>query len=162
MTPVTGIHIRPATIDDVPLILTLIHELAEYERLTQEVRATEETLRATLFGPRPAADVLLAYVDAVPVGYALFFQNYSTFLSKPGLYLEDLYVRPSVRGRGVGRAMFKRLAEITVERGYGRAEWVVLDWNVEAKGFYERLGARHNTSWHPFCISAEGMHKLAE
>lgn len=160
--PSPRVQIRQATVADVPLIFQLVRELAEYERMLDDVKATEEALRNTLFGARPAAEVLLAYLDGEPVGYSLFFQNYSTFMGKPGLYIEDLFVRPTIRGAGVGRALMKRLAEIAVERGYGRAEWIVLDWNVNAKAFYERLGARHSTAWHPYCISAENLKALSQ
>lgn len=159
--PSPRVQIRQATVADVPLIFQLVRELAEYERMVDDVKATEDALRNTLFGARPAAEVLLAYLDGEPVGYSLFFQNYSTFMGKPGLYIEDLFVRPTIRGAGVGRALMKRLAEIAVERGYGRAEWIVLDWNTSAKGFYEKLGARHNAKWDSYTMPADALAKLA-
>ena len=126
-----------------PLILALIRELAEFERLLHEVVADEASLRAQLFGPRPAAEVILAFDgDGTPMGFALFFQNFSTFLARPGIYLEDLYVRPAFRGRGLGRALLERIARLAVERGCGRFEWAVLDWNENAIGFYKKLGAQ--------------------
>ncbi|HUJ56940.1 MAG TPA: GNAT family N-acetyltransferase [Kofleriaceae bacterium] len=138
--------IRAARPDDVPTILAFIRELAEYERLLDQVTADEAQLAATLFGARPAAEVLLAELDE-PVGFALFFQSYSTFLARPGLYLEDLFVRPAARGRGVGGALMAACARICVERGYGRFEWAVLDWNAPALGFYAALGAVPLTDW---------------
>ncbi len=139
--------IRYATAKDCPAILQFIRELAEYERLSHEVVADEAQLRATLFGVKPAAEVLLAEIAGVPVGFALFFQSYSTFLAKPGLYLEDLFVRPSVRGKGVGGALMSALARIAVQRHYGRFEWSVLDWNQPALTFYATLGAVPQSEW---------------
>jgi GNAT superfamily N-acetyltransferase len=135
------ILIRPATPGDIPLILQFIRELAEYERLAHEVSATEEQLRATLFGARPVAEVLIASHDDAPAGFAVFFANYSTFLGRPGLYLEDLFVRPEARGNGIGRALLEYLARLTVDRGWGRLEWRVLDWNEPSIAFYKKLGA---------------------
>lgn len=154
----TEIVIRNATIEDVPAILGFIRDLAEYERLAGEVVATEAALRATLFGPRPSAEVLIAELanhgDAdplhsrpEPVGFALWFQSYSTFLAKPGLYLEDLFVRPAARGRGVGSALLAALAKITLERDYGRFEWSVLDWNEPALKVYRAVGAVPMSEW---------------
>ena len=139
--------IRFAGPDDCAVILGFIRALAEYERLAHEVVADEAQLRATLFGPRPDAEVLLAEQGGAPVGFALFFPNYSTFLARPGLYLEDLFVLPAARGRGYGLALMSALARIAVERGYGRFEWSVLDWNRPALDFYERLGARPQSEW---------------
>ena len=133
--------IRSATAADVPLILSFIRDLAIYEKLLPEVVATEETLRATLFGPTPAAHVVIAEVTEKPAGFALYFFNYSTFLAKPGLYLEDLFVKPEFRGAGAGKALLLHLARIANTRGCGRMEWSVLDWNEPAKGFYRKLGA---------------------
>lgn len=140
--------IRPATADDLPLILSFIRGLADYEKLTHEVEATEEKLRNTLFGERPAAECLLAFASpGEPAGFALFFTNYSTFLAKPGLYLEDLFVQPQFRGRGIGKALLLHLAKLANTRGYGRMEWTVLDWNEPAIAFYESLGARRMREW---------------
>jgi GNAT superfamily N-acetyltransferase len=144
-----ALSIRTAVAADVPLILELIRGLAEYERLLHEVEATEERLRATLFPPdsRPAAECVIAVQDAHPAGFALFFTNYSTFLAKPGLYLEDLFVRPELRGRGIGKALLLHLARLANTRGYGRMEWSVLDWNEPAIAFYESIGARRMREW---------------
>jgi GNAT superfamily N-acetyltransferase len=141
--------LRPATIDDVPQILAFIRGLADYEKLTHEVEATEEKLRATLFprDGRPAAECILAYLDAAPAGFALFFTNYSTFLAKPGLYLEDLFVLPELRGRGIGKALLLHLAKLANARGCGRMEWTVLDWNEPAIAFYESIGAVRKREW---------------
>jgi GNAT superfamily N-acetyltransferase len=154
--------IRPASEADVPLILRFIRELAEYERLLHEVVATEETLRATLFGPRPAAEVVIAEGDGEPLGFALFFHNYSTFLAQPGLYLEDLYVRPEARGRGTGRALLAHLARLARERGCGRLEWWVLDWNESAIRFYRSLGARPMNEWTVFRLTGPDLSRLAD
>lgn len=139
--------IRYATANDCATILGFIRELAEYERLAHEVVADEGQLRATLFGPRPAAEVLLAERAGNPVGFALYFQSYSTFLGKPGLYLEDLFVRPSERGNGIGAALMSALARVAVQRDYGRFEWSVLDWNAPALKFYASLGANPQSEW---------------
>ena len=153
--------VRTATRDDVPLILTFIHELAAYEKLAQEVVATEETLAATLFDTQPRAEVLLAEVDGAAVGFALFFHNYSTFLGRPGIFLEDLFVRPEARGRGAGRALLARLAAIAKERGCGRLEWAVLDWNESAIGFYRKLGATALSNWTTYRLTGEALARLA-
>ncbi len=139
--------IRFARAEDVAVILGFIRELAEYERLAHEVVADEQQLRMTLFGIRPAAEVLIAEHSATPVGFALFFQSYSTFLGRPGLYLEDLYVQPAHRGRGIGGALMSACARIAVQRNYGRFEWSVLDWNDPALEFYKSLGAKGLTDW---------------
>ena len=154
-------RIEPATERDVPLILRLIKELAEYERMSNDVVATEDGLRATLFGPNPSAEVLVAYAAGEPAGFALFFHNYSTFLGKPGLYLEDLFVVPKYRGRGYGKALLARLATIAVERNCGRFEWSVLDWNEPAIGFYKKLGAKPMDEWTIFRVSGDALTKLA-
>jgi GNAT superfamily N-acetyltransferase len=161
MTVQPQIRIEPATERDVPLILRLIKGLAEYEKLSDEVRATEAGLRETLFGSRPAADVIVAYAGNEPAGFALFFPNYSTFLGKPGLYLEDLFVLPEWRGHGIGRALLAQLAKIAVERGCGRFEWSVLDWNEPAIGFYKSLGAKLMDGWSIFRVTGEALTKLA-
>ncbi|MBI2813164.1 MAG: GNAT family N-acetyltransferase [Opitutae bacterium] len=140
-------QIRSATPADVPLILELIRSLAVYEKLAQEVVATEEALRRTLFGTPPAAQVVIAEVDGQPAGFALYFFNYSTFLAKPGLYLEDLFVKPEYRGAGTGKALLLHLARIANARGCGRMEWSVLDWNEPAIRFYEALGAKRMKEW---------------
>jgi len=155
------IHIRPATEADVPLLLALIGELAAYERLSDQVVATEANVRETLFGARPAAESIIAELDGAPVGFALFFHNYSTFLARPGIYLEDLFVRPAARRRGVGRALFLRLAAIAVERGCGRFEWAVLDWNEPAIAFYRSLGAQPLSDWTVFRLTGAALERLA-
>jgi GNAT superfamily N-acetyltransferase len=153
--------IRPATEADTPVILGLIRELAAYEKLLHLVVATEESLHATLFGERRYAEVVLACEDDQPVGLALFFHNYSTFLSKPGLYLEDLYVQPHARGKGYGKALIKHLAKIAVKRGCGRFEWWVLDWNEPSIQFYKSLGAIPMEEWTTFRVTGENLEKLA-
>lgn len=158
--PTSAINIRPAVEADIPLIHALIRELAEYEKLSHVVTATDARLRETLFGQRPAAEVLIASIDEAPVGFALFFQNYSTFLAQPGLYLEDLFVRPEFRGRGVGRALLSKLAAIAVERNYGRVEWAVLDWNEPAIKFYESLGAKPMNDWTVMRLTGEELKKM--
>jgi GNAT superfamily N-acetyltransferase len=150
-----------ATEADVPVILELIRGLADYEKLSDHVTATAEKLRETLFGPRPGADVLLAFVAEKCAGFALFFPNYSTFLAKPGIFLEDLYVRPEHRGQGVGRALLTRVAAIAKERGCGRFEWEVLDWNAPAIGFYKSLGAAPMDEWTKYRVTGEALEKLA-
>jgi GNAT superfamily N-acetyltransferase len=139
--------IRFARVEDVPTILAFIRELAEYEKLAHEVDADEQSLKLTLFGLRPAAEVLIAELSGQAVGFALFFPSYSTFLAKPGLYLEDLFVRPPARGKGVGGALMSALARIAVQRHYGRFEWSVLDWNEPALRFYASLGAKPQSEW---------------
>ena len=154
--------IRIATAEDCATILGFIRALAEYERLAQEVIADEAQLRATLFGVRPAAEVLIAEVGGAPVGFALFFQSYSTFLGKPGLYLEDLFVQPAARGRGCGLALMSALARIAVLRDYGRFEWAVLDWNEPALRFYAQLGAVRQAEWTVHRIVGPRLSSLAE
>ncbi len=153
--------IRPATEQDVPLILAFIRELADFEQLLHAVVATEDRLRQTLFGPRPAAEVLLAERDGEPVGYALFFSTYSTFLAQSGIYLEDLYVRPQVRGRGVGRALLAQVAHLACARGCGRLEWSVLNWNERAIRFYQNLGARPLNDWTVYRLTGEALDQFA-
>ena len=143
----TSIQIVPARPDDVPVILELIRGLGEYERLSDEIVATEDGLRKWLFGERPAAEVVLANVDSTVAGFALFFHNFSTFLGRPGLYLEDLFVKPEWRGRGIGQRLLVHLAGLAVERGCGRVEWTVLDWNEPAIAFYESIGAQRMRAW---------------
>jgi GNAT superfamily N-acetyltransferase len=156
--------IRPARPDDVPVILDLIRGLAEYERLSHDVQATEERLRASLFpvaGATPQAWCELAEVDGVAAGFALYFFNYSTFLARRGLYLEDLFVRPEFRGRGLGRALFLHLAKLANATGCGRMEWTVLDWNQPAIAFYESLGARRMTEWQICRLTGEALARHA-
>ena len=155
------VEIVPATPADVPAITALIHALADYERLAHECVATEDAVRDTLFGARPAAEVVLARVDGAVAGFALFFPNYSTFLAKPGLWLEDLFVQPAFRGRGVGRALLRWLAAEVTRRGGGRLEWSVLDWNEPAIRFYESLGARGMTEWTTYRVTGDALAALA-
>jgi GNAT superfamily N-acetyltransferase len=154
--------IRTATPDDLPIILKLIHELAAYERAPNEVVATPEGLEEVLFGPKPAAEVLLGEEAGEPVCFAVFFHNFSTWLGRRGLYLEDLFVRPALRGKGYGRALLVRLAQIARERDCGRMEWAVLDWNEPAIEFYRKLGARPNDEWTIFRLTREGITHLAQ
>lgn len=155
------LHIATAVAGDVPLILDLIRGLAEYERLSHEVVATEDTLRRTLFGDSPGAEVLVAHLDQAPAGFALFFPSYSTFLARPGIYLEDLFVYPALRGRGIGRALLARVAQCAVERGCGRLEWSVLDWNEPALRFYRGLGAQPMSEWTVQRLTGETLISLA-
>jgi GNAT superfamily N-acetyltransferase len=155
------LEIRAATERDVPLILTLIKELAEYERLSHEVVATEEALRDSLFGERRVAEALLGYLEDDPAGFALFFHNFSTFLGKPGIYLEVLYVRPEFRSAGVGRALLVHLAGLAKERDCGRLEWSVLDWNEPAIGFYKGIGASPVSGWTVYRVAGEALEVLA-
>ena len=146
---------------DVPLILDFIHQLARYEKAPDQVEADEERLRSTLFGPAPAAEVLLAFWDGEAAGFAVFFHNYSTWLAKRGLYLEDLFVRPQCRGRGIGAALLTELARLAVERDCGRMEWSVLDWNDLAIGFYRSLGAVAMNEWTVYRVSGAALQSLA-
>lgn len=155
------ISIASAAPEDAALVLAFIRELAAYERLAHAVAATEEDLRRTLLGPEACAHALIAHWDGEPVGFAVYFFNYSTFLGKPGLYLEDLYVRPAARERGVGRRLLAHLASIALERGCGRMEWAVLDWNERAIRFYRSLGASPNAEWTTYRLSGEGLRRLA-
>jgi len=155
-----ALRIVPATEHDVPQILELIRGLAEYERLSHVMEATEDRLRRTLFGDRPAAEVRLAYVGDECAGFALFFTNYSTFLGKPGLYLEDVFVKPHLRRKGIGVALLKKLAAIACERDYGRMEWSVLDWNDPAIQFYKKLGAVPLDEWTMFRLTGEALMKF--
>ena len=157
----TDCEIRTATEADLPIILSLIQELAEYEREPNAVVATEIGLREVLFGAKRAAEVLLASAKGEPVGFAVYFYNFSTWLGRPGLYLEDLFVRPAMRGKGYGRALLERLAQIAKERGCGRMEWAVLDWNEPAIQFYRKLGAEPMNEWTVFRLTADGIAKLA-
>ena len=157
----TSFQIRGTTEADLPVILRLIRDLATYEREPNAVVATEPGLREVLFGPNRAAEVLLALENSEPVGFAVYFYNFSTWLGRPGLYLEDLFVRPENRGKGYGRALLERLAQIAKERGCGRMEWAVLDWNDPAIQFYRKLGAKPMEEWTVFRLTEEGIAKLA-
>lgn len=161
ITLASGAQLRPATAEDVPAILGFICELADYEHLRHEVTANEEKLRATLFGEQRYAEVILAEVDGKAVGMALFFHNYSTFLAQPGIHLEDLYVQPEHRGLGLGKALITRLAQLTVERGCGRLEWQVLDWNEPARQFYRSLGAKALDGWLTKRVTGDGLTQMA-
>ena len=154
-------EVREASADDVPLILTLIGELAEYERLSHEVVATEGSLQEWLFGEKPVAEVLIAEHQGAAVGFALFFHSFSTFLGRPGIYLEDLYVRPAFRRRGTGKAMLVHLAKLARERGCGRLEWSVLDWNEPSIRFYQSLGAVAMDDWTVHRVAGEALDRLA-
>jgi GNAT superfamily N-acetyltransferase len=153
--------VRPATPADVPTIARLIRDLAEYERLSHEVVLDEARLRDHLFGPRPFAEVLLAEDGGAVVGFALFFHTYSTFLGRPGIYLEDLFVEPGYRGKGHGKALLRALARLAVERDCGRLEWSVLDWNEPSIRFYESLGARPLDEWTMYRLTGDGLRALA-
>jgi GNAT superfamily N-acetyltransferase len=155
-------RIQPAREVDLPVILHFIKELAAYEKLASEVAATESGLRQALFGPSPAAEVVIAYADNEPAGFAVFFQSFSTFLGKPGLYLEDLFVLPAWRGHGLGRRLLTHLAGLAVDRGYGRMEWSVLDWNELALGVYRRIGARAMDEWTVHRLTGDSLRKLAD
>jgi len=154
--------IRGATVADVPVILELIRALATYERAPNEVTATEQGLTEVLFGQKPAAEVLLAFENETAVGFAVFFHNFSTWLGRPGLYLEDLFVGPEHRGKGYGRALLIHLAKIARDRGCGRMEWAVLDWNEPAIEFYRKLGAKPLDEWTVFRLTRDGIAKLAD
>jgi GNAT superfamily N-acetyltransferase len=156
------LSITSASEQDVPRILTFIRALAEYERLADAVVATEEGLRRSLFGPRPYAECVIARLNGEPAGFALFFHNFSTFLAQPGIYLEDLFVNPEFRGRGVGRALLRHLARLTRERNCGRLEWSVLDWNESAIGFYKSIGATPLDDWTIFRLRGEALTRLAD
>lgn len=155
------LEIRPAEREDVPLILRFIKELAEYEKLSHEVSATEDVLAESLFGERRVAEALLAYSGGEPAGFALFFHNFSTFLGRPGIYLEDLFVRPEFRGLGIGKALLTHLARLAEERGCGRLEWWVLDWNEPSIGFYRSLGAVAMDEWTVYRLSGDELQRLA-
>ena len=154
------LHIRTAEAADVPLIAELIRGLARYEKLEGDVTLTEDLLGKNLFGPTRYAETLIAEEDGTPVAFAHFFHNFSTFLARPGIYLEDLFVLPEHRGRGIGRALLEELAKIAVARECGRLEWAVLDWNRDAIGFYERLGARPNSEWTVYRLTGEALRAL--
>ena len=154
-------RLRPATRDDVPLITRLIQELAEYEKLAHTCVADDASVRENLFGDNPAAEVVLAFIGEEPAGFALFFENYSTHLSRRGMHLEDLYVREHLRGRGVGRLLLSRLASIALERGYGRMEWAVLRWNESAIRVYDAIGAEPLSGWLTYRLGGESLERVA-
>ena len=156
-----GFTLRSATPADLPVILACIRALADYERLAHECIATDAQLRESLFGEHPAAEVVLAFAGEEPAGFALWFQSYSTFLARPGLYLEDLFVYPQHRGRGLGRRLLQHLAQVAVERDYGRVEWSVLDWNVDAIGFYRSIGAELLDDWRRCRLAGDAIPALA-
>jgi GNAT superfamily N-acetyltransferase len=158
----TDFAIRSAIVEDVPIILQLIRDLATYERAPNEVTATEEQLVDVLFGEKPVAEVLLAFEGKSPVGFAVFFHNFSTWLGRPGLYLEDLFVKPEKRGKGYGRALLVDLAKIARDRGCGRMEWAVLNWNEPAIKFYRTLGAMPLDEWTVYRLTRDGIARLAE
>ncbi len=150
--------IRAATSTDVPVILEFIRGLAAHEKLSHQVEASEEKLHATLFGERPVAECVIAFAEeSPPAGFALYFTNYSTFLAKPGLYLEDLFVKPAFRGRGIGKALLTHLAQLAAQRDYGRMEWTVLDWNEPAIEFYESFGAQRLRDWQICRLTGEAL-----
>lgn len=155
------LSIREANLTDLPLIAQFIRDLADYEKLAQEVRFDEAVLGDRLFGPRPYAEVLIGEIDGAPQGFALFFHNFSTFEGKPGVYLEDLFVRPEARGSGLGKALLKRLAALAVERDCARLEWWVLDWNEPAIQFYKKLGAKPMDEWTTFRVDGDALLELA-
>jgi GNAT superfamily N-acetyltransferase len=155
------LRIEPATEDDVPLVLNLVKKLAAYERLSHEVVATEEDFRKALFGPARVAEALLAFSANRPVGLALYFSTFSTFVGRPGIYLEDIFVEPEHRGQGIGTALLTRIAKIACDRNCGRLEWSVLTWNEPSIGFYERLGARRMEEWRVFRLAGAALRELA-
>src|SRR5579863_8248159 len=156
-----SVTIRPAAEPDVPVILDLIRQLAIYERLEHEVVATEERVRKTLFGAKPSAEAILAEKEQECVGFALFFESYSTFLAQPGIYLEDLFVKPHMRGKGVGSALLQHLAAIAIERNCGRMEWGVLNWNEPSIQFYKNLGAVPMDEWTKYRLTGQALERLA-
>ena len=155
------VSIRPATPADLPLVAQFIRDLAAYEKLSHEVRFDEAKLAANLFGPRPHAEVVIGEIDGMPQGFALFFHNFSTFEGRPGIYLEDLFVRPEARGSGLGKALLAHLAKLCVERDCARLEWWVLDWNTPAIGFYQSLGAKLMDEWTVMRVDGDALTKLA-
>jgi GNAT superfamily N-acetyltransferase len=159
-TEVESFKIQPATKADVPVILSFINKLADYERLSHQVTATEQLLRQTLFGRRRTAEVLLGYYKRQPVGFVLFFHNYSTFLGRPGIYIEDLFVEESHRRRGFGGALLRYVARLALERDCGRLEWSVLDWNEPAINFYKKIGAAPMNEWTVFRVTDDPLKKL--
>ena len=161
MTEANDLRLTMATEEDLPQILFFIKALAEYERMADCVVATEEGLRQSLFGDRPYAECVIARWKGEPAGFALFFHNFSTFLGRPGIYLEDLFVDPALRGKGVGKALLRFLAHLATERNCGRLEWAVLDWNESAIGFYKSLGAEPQDDWTVFRLKGDALARLA-
>lgn len=158
----TAVTITPATPADVPVLYQLVRALADYEQLSHEVMGSPEDLTCYLFGDRPYAEALLAQVDAKPAGFALFFHNFSTFLMKPGIYLEDLFVLPDYRGQGIGKRLLRALSQRAIQQGCGRLEWMVLDWNEPAIEFYRRAGAQIKPEWQLCRVTGEALHQLAD
>ncbi|CAN5669938.1 GNAT family N-acetyltransferase [soil metagenome] len=154
-------RLRPASRDDVPLITKLIHELAEYEKLAHTCVADDTSVAENIFGPNPAAEVVLAFIEDEPAGFALFFENYSTHLSRRGMHLEDLYVREHLRGRGIGRMLLSHLAAVAIERGYGRMEWAVLRWNESAIRVYDAIGAESLNGWLTYRLTGDSLQRVA-
>jgi GNAT superfamily N-acetyltransferase len=154
--------IRPADTADIPIILQLIRDLATYERAPDEVTATEQQLADVLFGEKPSAEVVIAFEEDTPVGFAVFFHNFSTWLGRPGLYLEDLFVKPDARGKGYGRALLVYLAKMARDRGCGRMEWAVLNWNKPAIEFYDKLGAKPMDEWTVYRLTGDAINRLAD
>lgn len=161
MKRASDVRIAPATERDVPVILELIHALAAYERLAHEVVATPDSLKDSLFGARAGAEAVIAYLDEEPVGFAVWFHNYSTFLGRAGLYLEDLFVKPERRGQGIGRTLLAHVASVAVARGAGRMEWSVLDWNEAAIGFYRAIGAVPMDAWTVYRLTGDALNRVA-
>ncbi len=162
MTRPAALDISPAKSADVALILALINELAEYEKLRHESIATEASIHNALFGSNPHAEAVIARFAGEPAGFALFFHNFSTFLGKPGLYLEDLFVRPEYRGRAIGKSLLSHLAALALQRGCGRFQWQVLDWNRPSRDFYESLGAQADAAWVNYRMTGDALRRLAE
>lgn len=156
-----GIHIRKASSDDAALLLQLIKELAEFERISHEVITTKEILGESLFGAKPSAEAVIVELDGKTAGFAVYFNNFSTFVGRPGLYIEDLYVRPEYRGKGIGKALFKHCAEVALERNLGRVEWAVLNWNP-ARDFYKHFGAEPMNDWVIYRLTGDDLRKLAD
>lgn len=161
MSSPESVRIAPATERDIPLILEFVRGLAEYEKHLDRVEATEERIRKSIFGAEPAARAVFAYENDVAVGFAVFYYTYSTFVGLPGLYLEDLYVKPEARGQGVGRELLRYLARLAKEKGCSRIEWAVLNWNEPAIGFYKRLGAERLDEWNVYRLSGNELNRLA-
>jgi GNAT superfamily N-acetyltransferase len=158
----TSIRIAPAMKNQVPLVLYFIRQLAEYEKLLDKVMADEARIEESLFGEKPCAEVLIAYLNEQPAGFAIFFSTYSTFIGRPGIYLEDLFVEPKLRGSGVGKALLVHLAKLVLERGGARLEWSVLNWNEPSIQFYKALGATAQDAWTMYRVTGGNLHKLAE